>query len=102
MISNSKQNWAPGSVVKAGFLSLIVKAAIPTPGDSYPDAYILSDKAGVRLYKFVPHNGLSSISVEEAKEMLDLAELVARGSCIKALKQAAEVSGVSALFADYK
>jgi hypothetical protein len=30
MIRNSKQNWAVGSQVKVGFLTLVVKAAIAT------------------------------------------------------------------------
>ena len=70
MVKNSKQNWQVGATVKVGFLSLVVKAAIATPGDYLPDAYILANQAGTQLYKFVPHNGLEKINVAEAKEML--------------------------------
>ena len=70
MVKNSKQNWQVGATVKVGFLSLVVKAAIATPGDYLPDTYILANQAGTQLYKFVPHNGLEKIDVAEAKEML--------------------------------
>ena len=70
MVKNSKQNWQVGATVKVGFLSLVVKAAIATPGDYLPDAYILANQAGTQLYKFAPHNGLEKIDVAEAKEML--------------------------------
>lgn len=59
MIKNSKQMWEVGETVKIGFLTLIVSAKIPTPGDWLPDAYALCDKSGQRFYRFVPHNGLS-------------------------------------------
>lgn len=59
MITKTKQNWAPGQTVKVGFLSLIVVAAVPTPGDWLPDAYALQNAAGTAFYRFVPHNGLS-------------------------------------------
>ncbi len=69
MITKTKQSWEVGSTVKVGFMSLIVQAAIPTPGDYAPDAYILVNQAGTQLYRFVPHNGLEKISIEEAAEM---------------------------------
>ena len=70
MITNSKQNWMVGSTVKVGFLTLVVRAAIATPGDYAPDAYILSNVAGTQLYKFVPHNGIEKLSLFEARELL--------------------------------
>ena len=60
MITNSKQTWEIGEVVKVGFLKLIITAKEPTPGDYMPDAYLLSG-IGIhhnRTYRFVPHNGL--------------------------------------------
>ena len=69
MITNSRQNWTVGSSVEVGFLTLIVRDAIPTPGDYAPDAYILSNQAGTQLYKFVPHKGLSKISQVEVEEL---------------------------------
>jgi hypothetical protein len=66
VISNSKQTWDVEQTVKVGFLTLVVKAAIPTPGDGMPDAYILTNKAGDKLYAFVPHNGLRRIDAKHA------------------------------------
>lgn len=59
MISNSKQNWEVGSTVKVGFLSLVVKAKVPTPGNYMPDGYVLTNKDETRFYSFIPHNGLT-------------------------------------------
>jgi hypothetical protein len=71
MINNTKQNWTIGATVKVGFMTLVVKAAIATPGDYAPDAYILANQAITQLYKFVPHNGLVKIDAHEARDMLD-------------------------------
>ena len=68
MIKSSKQNWMVGQTVKVGFLSLVVRAAIATPGDRLPDVYFLSNTAGTKLYQFIPHHGLSAITAEEAAE----------------------------------
>ncbi len=57
MIQNSKQKWEVGQTVKVGFLSLVVVAKVPTPGDYMPDAYVLTNSKGT-FYRFVPHNGL--------------------------------------------
>jgi hypothetical protein len=53
----AKQNWTVGGVVKVGFLTLTVVAAVATPGDFAPDAYVLTNASGT-FYRFVPHNGL--------------------------------------------
>lgn len=58
MIMNSKQLWEVGEAVKVGFLKLIVKAKVATPGDYMPDAYVLTNIKGDAFYRFVPHNGL--------------------------------------------
>jgi len=70
MITRTKQNWSTGSIVKVGFLSLVVKAAIPTPGDYAPDAYILENRAGTQLYKFVPHKGIEKIDLLEVHDLV--------------------------------
>lgn len=68
MIRNTKQKWEAGQTVKVGFLSLVVVAAIPTPGDWKPDAYALQSAQGA-FYRFVPHNGLTRCaSLAEAME----------------------------------
>lgn len=69
MITNSAQNWSLGALVKVGFMNLKVLAAVPTPGDYAPDAYLLGNLAGDRFYKFVPHNGLEKITRNEFAEL---------------------------------
>lgn len=98
MVKNSKQYWRVGATVKVGFLSLVVKAAIATPGDYLPDAYILADQAGTQLYRFVPHNGLKKIDVAEAKEMIEQSERNAAKAAEKAIAKAAAGREIDALF----
>lgn len=83
MISKSTQTWTAGATVKVGFLSLVVVAAIATPGDYAPDAYILKNAAGTQLYRFRPHLGVEKVSVEEARD--EIARAAARAE-----RQAAE------------
>ena len=61
MITNSKQNWSPGNVVKVGFLSLRVLSA-RAEYDWMPDIYTLESLDGSRRYEFIPHNGLTRVS----------------------------------------
>jgi hypothetical protein len=63
MITNSKQRWQVGEVVRVGFLQLRVVEKEPTPGDYLPDAYILCGLGASesKLYRFVPHNGLERL-----------------------------------------
>lgn len=98
MINRSKQNWTVGSTVKVGFLSLMVKAAVATPGDYLPDAYILANAAGTQLYKFVPHNGLEKITVDEARELMAAAERHAARVAAAAIAKAASTRAIDALF----
>ncbi len=61
------QNWNPGSMVKVGFLSLLVVEKIATPGNYLPDQYVMTN--GKTYYRFVPHNGLTKCgSLAEARE----------------------------------
>ena len=69
MIKNSKQSWAVGQSVKVGFLSLTVITPIAARGDGLPGAYILTN--GAKFFSFVPHNGLNSITPDEAVEMVE-------------------------------
>lgn len=98
MIRNSKQNWTVGQTVKVGFLSLIVRAAIATPGDSYPDAYILVNHAGDKLYRFVPHNGVERITPNEARELLASAESVAARIAEQATARAQAAAAINSVF----
>lgn len=61
MIKNTKQIWEVGEPVKVGFLTLIVTAKEPTPGDWAPDAYRLVSRDGQKRYRFVPHKGLERV-----------------------------------------
>lgn len=63
MITRTKQNWTIGQTVKVGFMTLTVMAAVATPGDWKPDAYIL--QCGYTLYSFVPHNGLTKLDARD-------------------------------------
>lgn len=58
MITRSNQLWEVGEAVKVGFLTLIVTAKIPTPGDYAPDIYRLVSRDGTKQYEFQPHKGL--------------------------------------------
>ena len=99
MITKTKQNWQVGATVKVGFLTLVVKAAVATPGDFQPDAYILANQAGTQLYKFVPHNGVQKIDVSEARELLAEAERHAARIAAAAIKKAGASKEIDALFA---
>jgi len=71
-IRNSKQTWEPGQKVNVGFLrDLTVVEKVPTPGDSAPDAYVLShpgDGLYLRWYRFVPHKGIERcLSLADAR-----------------------------------
>jgi hypothetical protein len=103
MIRNSKQNWTVGSTVKVGFLTLVVKAAIATPGDGLPDVYFLANVAGTKLYEFTPHKGLRSVTVDEAAEQVaDLRaklERTAASEAARAIKVAQASARLNEIFA---
>lgn len=68
MVRNSKQNWTVGSIVKIGFNQLRIVAAIPTPNDSLPDVYFLTNLAGDKLYQFIPHQGLTRAELADVEQ----------------------------------
>lgn len=70
MIRNSKQEWEVGNEVRAGFVKVTIKAKCFTPGDGLPDLYICTNAAGDKLYAFIPHNGLTRITEEEARDAI--------------------------------
>jgi len=87
MITKSKQVWTVGSTVKIGFIvGLLVVAAVPTPGDHAPDAYVLSRNN--QFYSFVPHQGLSKIDLIEAREMIASAKVEADRQAAAAIASA--------------
>ena len=69
MITRSKQSWQPGNIVKVGFLSLMVQAAIETPKNYAPDAYLLSNAKG-QNYLFIPHKGLTRYDGQTSTEAI--------------------------------
>lgn len=98
MITRTKQDWTAGATVKVGFLTLTVIAAVATPDDFAPDAYILANKAGTQLYKFVPHNGVEKINVEDARKLMAEAKAYAARAAAKAIAQAsADAKTVAAI-----
>ncbi|MGK2829210.1 hypothetical protein ACSI5F_03775 [Ralstonia pseudosolanacearum] len=99
MISKTKQDWRAGATVKVGFLTLVVKAAVATPGDFQPDAYILANQTGTQLYKFVPHNGIEKIDVSQARDLIAEAEHHAARLAAAAIKKASTKNEINALFA---
>lgn len=78
MITKTKQSWEVGQTVKVGFMSLVVAAKVPTPGDFAPDAYLLTNHAVTQLYKFVPHNGCEKLTPLEAKALMASQAFAAR------------------------
>lgn len=83
MITKSKQDWAIGNVVRVGFLRFKVLAARETPGDGMPDAYLLMSvkdstiyNRGGKLYQFIPHLGIESIMLDDARELYQLCKFV--------------------------
>lgn len=102
MITKSKQAWEVGQIVKVGFVSgLIVIAKVITPGDYAPDAYIL--RRNEQLYKFVPHNGLEKVSIDEVRDLIAQAkrhaERCAAAAMSKAADSARKTAEINALFA---
>ena len=69
MISRTQQNWTPGSIVKVGFMSLMVQAAIETPKNYAPDAYLLYSSKGEN-YLFVPHKVLEKYDGDTSIEAI--------------------------------
>lgn len=67
-IKHSKQNWEAGSLVKVGFMSLVVLAVVPSPGDHRPDQYLLRNAKGDH-YAFVPHFGCHKLTEADVQQM---------------------------------
>jgi len=61
MITKTKQKWDIGCIVKVGFLTLKV-IGIEQVVDGLPDIYKLESLDGIRLYEFIPHNGLTRLN----------------------------------------
>lgn len=61
MISNTKQDWGIGKVVKVGFLRLRV-IRVRAVRDYMPDIYDMESLDGSKRYEFIPHNGLTRVA----------------------------------------
>ena len=93
------QDFSIGSTVKVGFMSLVVKAKVATPGDYAPDAYILVNAPGTQLYRFVPHRGVEKITVDEARDMIAEVNAYAAQAASWAIAKAQAARDIDALFA---
>ena len=98
MITKSTQIWEPGNLVKVGFLNLVVVAKIPTPHDHAPDAYLLTNVPGDKIYKFVPHFGVERVSKEKAIDLYAESVRLAGIDANKAIAKAKEVAEIAAIF----
>jgi len=62
MAHGTKQDWTPGSIVRVGFLKLMVLRKENERDSKYdPYGYILSNLTGTKNYRFTPYNGLESL-----------------------------------------
>lgn len=99
MIKKTTQAWEVGHQVKVGFLSgLTVIAAVATPGDFAPDAYVLL--RGEQFYSFIPHNGISKITADEAREMVAEGKRHQAAAEFRAASQAAGAIAAAKLAAE--
>lgn len=99
MIRNSKQQWEVGNSVRAGFVTVTIKAKCFTPGDGLPDLYICTNAAGDKLYAFIPHNGLTRIDAEEALEAIEVHRRHTESLARDAIARAQGAARIDALFA---
>ncbi|MDB6104084.1 MAG: hypothetical protein JWO52_4083 [Gammaproteobacteria bacterium] len=104
MVRNSKQTWEVGRTVKVGFLPFKIVAAIPTPNDSLPDLYFLTNLAGDKLYQFIPHQGLTPATLDDVASRVAAyrqhVEHIAAAQISKAAKASQIRSTFDALFAE--
>jgi len=96
-MSKSKQDWTVGQTVRVGFLSLVVVAGLEATGDGNPGAYILTN--GTQLYSFVPHNGLSKITDEQAVAMCEESKRITAARAARAQAKVARVASNAAMCA---
>ena len=65
--------------------------------------YALANTAGTQLYKFVPHNGLTKLSLVEAQALIAAQEEAAARATFRAMTKAANdgkaIAGIRYLFA---
>lgn len=92
MVSNSKQQWEVGQTVKVGFMQLTVRQALGA-------VYILTNKAGDKLYAFEPYTGCRAIDADELRYMRATAERHAASIASQAFALASRAAEVDALFA---
>lgn len=64
MRTKTRQDWNVGSTVKVGFMTLVVKAKLAN------SEHLLTNAAGTKLYHQTPYNGVQSLDLLEARELL--------------------------------
>tara|TARA_R110000796_G_scaffold115697_1_gene227853 strand:- start:161 stop:451 length:291 start_codon:yes stop_codon:yes gene_type:complete len=92
MITKSKQVWQVGSSVKVGFVSDLMVVAIAG------GTYILSKNT--QIYSFVPHYGLSKIDIDEARNIISIANDVAARKESMAISKASDSASHALLIKD--
>jgi hypothetical protein len=98
VVKNSKQNWTVGATVKIGFLQLKIVAAIPTPNDSLPDVYFLTNLVGDKLYQFIPHQGLTAASLEDVQTKVSAYRAHVERIAAQATERAQKASQIRSVF----
>ena len=63
---NMSQNWQIGETVKVGWMTLVVRRHLEHAGE-----WLLSNKAGDKLYLFTAYNGCRAVFLDEAKRMIE-------------------------------
>ena len=92
MVRNSKQQWQVGQTVKVGFMQLVVRQVVGAP-------YILTNKAGDKLYAFEPYTGCRAITASELESLREDARIAEQNARADAWDRAQSAARVNALFA---
>ena len=92
MTCTTTQSWEIGQTVKVGFMSLTVRATLGA-------TYILTNKAGDKLYAFEPYTGCRAITAVELRDMRDAAEREVMRMSAQVMARAARAAAIDALFA---
>jgi hypothetical protein len=90
-----EQQFNINETVKVGFLSLIVKSKVKT---KIEHGYILVNLKGTKLYFFTPYGGVKSISVDDAKELIEATKSNEISVSVSDLKDQAARQQINNLF----
>jgi hypothetical protein len=82
MTSKTRQDWNIGATVKVGFLTLVVKSKLPN------SEHLLTNVAGTKLYHQTPYNGVLSVDLLEARELLAASAWAAKTEAERLIERA--------------